>query len=69
MTSKIMAQVRAFAGWPGTSAQFVLDPFGLLPEEMTVKIITTRVRRKEGGACLGVHEVRKVTPIPSEVFM
>lgn len=51
-------KVRAFAGWPGTWADFLL--FGedtKAPEEVRLKILRTVVLREEGGMCLGVHEV------------
>jgi len=50
-------KVRAFAGWPGTTAQFVINSLEADEEKMTVKIVTTRVRRKVGGAVLGVHQI------------
>ena len=51
-------RVRAFAGWPGTSAQFVINRGEPDEEKLKVKIITTRVAREEGGAVLGVHQLK-----------
>lgn len=51
-------KVRAFAGWPGTTAELILDPRGKEEEKIKVKIITTRMLRAEGGAVLGVHEIK-----------
>ena len=50
-------KVRAFAGWPGTTAEFVINSQEPEEEKIKVKIVTTRVRRKEGGAVLGVHQI------------
>jgi len=50
-------KVRAFAGWPGTTAEFVINAQEEDEEKLKVKIVTTRVRRKVGGAVLGVHEI------------
>jgi len=50
-------KVRAFAGWPGTSAEFVLDPDGE-KETLKVKIVSTRLLRPHGGMALGVHRLR-----------
>ena len=50
-------KVRAFAGWPGTTAQLVINAHEEDEEKIKVKIISTRIRRKEGGATLGVHQI------------
>ena len=50
-------KVRAFAGWPGTTAELVINSQEVDEEKLKVKIITTRVRRAVGGAVLGVHEI------------
>jgi len=50
-------KVRAFAGWPGTTAEFVINSMEPDEEKIKVKIVTTRVRRKVGGAVLGVHQI------------
>lgn len=49
-------QVRAFAGWPGSWADFVLiNDAGR--EEIRLKIGRTTVLRPDGVMCLGIHEV------------
>jgi len=50
-------KVRAFAGWPGTTATLVINSQEENEEKMVVKIITTRIRRAVGGAVLGVHQI------------
>jgi methionyl-tRNA formyltransferase len=50
-------KVRAFSGWPGTTATFVINAQDADEEKIKVKIITTRIRRAEGGAVLGVHQI------------
>jgi methionyl-tRNA formyltransferase len=52
-------KVRAFAGWPGTWAEFEIDrgdDKGIEPIQL--KILETKVTRSAGGMCLGVHDVR-----------
>ncbi|CAN8075366.1 unnamed protein product [Agarophyton chilense] len=49
-------KVRAFAGWPGTWADFVLGD-GDEAEEIRLKIGKSVVLRKEGGVSLGIHKV------------
>lgn len=50
-------KVRAFAGWPATTAQLVINSQEEDEEKIKVKIVTTRVRREVGGAVLGVHQI------------
>lgn len=60
-------KVRAFAGWPGTWADFVVvnsdDPDGTAGkkqakgEEIRLKVVRTTVLRDEGGMCFSVHNV------------
>lgn len=49
-------KVRAFMGWPGTWADFVLVG-EKNSEEVRLKIFETTVIRGEGGMCLGVHNI------------
>lgn len=49
-------KVRAFAGWPGTWGDFVLTG-DKGTEQVRLKIIESVVSRREGGMCLGVHDV------------
>lgn len=49
-------KVRAFAGWPGTWGDFELVG-GKGTEQVRLKIIETVVSRREGGMCVGVHDV------------
>ncbi|KAI0558841.1 Formyl transferase [Gracilaria domingensis] len=49
-------KVRAFAGWPGTWADFILGD-GDDAEQIRLKIGKTVVLRREGGVCLGIHNV------------
>ncbi len=48
-------KVRAFAGWPGTWADFAV---GEELAELRLKVIRTSVLREQGGMCLGVHDVK-----------
>lgn len=48
-------KVRAFAGWPGTWADFAV---GEDMTELRLKVIRTSVLREQGGMCLGVHDVK-----------
>lgn len=51
-------KVRAFAGWPGTWADFdVGDRRDSNFTEVRLKVVRTRVLREQGGMCLGVHDV------------
>lgn len=50
-------RVRAFAGWPGTWAEFIIRDGQGRSEEVRLKILETSVLREIGGMCLGVHEV------------
>ncbi|EKX42449.1 hypothetical protein GUITHDRAFT_141138 [Guillardia theta CCMP2712] len=43
-------RVRAFAGWPGTTMDLVINSGCPDEEKMTVKIVTSRIRREQGGA-------------------
>ena len=50
-------KVRAFAGWPGTWADFeILEKEQKV--QLRIKIMATSVLRAESGMCLGVHRVR-----------
>lgn len=51
-------KVRAYAGWPGTWADFVVADASGSAEEVRLKIIRTSVLRRESGMCLGVHDIR-----------
>jgi methionyl-tRNA formyltransferase len=52
-------KVRAFAGWPGTWAEFEIDRGDDKSKEpLQLKILETKVTRSVGGMCLGVHDVR-----------
>jgi len=48
-------RVRAFSGWPGTYLDVLI---GEDPVSHRLKIITTRIARRDGGPALGVHEVK-----------
>lgn len=50
-------KVRAFAGWPGSWADFVVGE-GDAKTDVRLKVVRTKVLRAEGGMCLGVHAVR-----------
>lgn len=50
-------KVRGFAGWPGTWGDFVLRGTDGEGQEVRLKVLETVVLRKEGGMCLGVHDV------------
>jgi methionyl-tRNA formyltransferase len=51
-------KIRAFAGWPGTWADFaVTDITTGKSEAVRLKVIKSRILRSEGGMCLGVHDV------------
>lgn len=49
-------RVRAFAGWPGTWADFLIWDENKT-EEVRLKILETVVLRETGGMCFGIHEV------------
>lgn len=49
-------KVRAFAGWPGTWADFEVGEY-MKGEAVRLKVVRTRVLRERGGMCLGVHDV------------
>jgi methionyl-tRNA formyltransferase len=51
-------KVRAFAGWPGTFADFEINQAGFGKDEVQLKVLETRVLRPVGGMCLGVHDVK-----------
>lgn len=55
MHPSLSPQVRAFAGWPGTHAAFVLQRAGAAPEPLQLKILATRLPE--------AHEVRVVSSI------
>lgn len=50
-------KVRAFAGWPGTWADFEIFHSPTEKEELRLKVLKTSVLRPTGGMCLGVHDV------------
>lgn len=52
------AKIRAFAGWPGTAADFVLVEKDGTEQELRLKVLDAFVRRDQGGMCVGVHDVR-----------
>lgn len=51
-------KIRAFAGWPGTWADFELRDGANQAANIRLKLFNSAVLRPEGGMCLGVHEVK-----------
>lgn len=49
-------KIRAFAGWPGTWADFCIGD-GADSEPITLKIAKSIVLRSEGGVCFGIHQM------------
>lgn len=57
--SRTHNKIRAFAGWPGTWAEFVVtDESTSEKHELVLKVLRSQVLRCEGGMCFGVHDVK-----------